>query len=92
MCSHAGGSTNPRLSSVIETSASQFDSMAGSACTGQTYLNSYGMDMAGTSGDQNAEYDNSHFITTEDLVCWSYQIACGMEYLTSRKVSERFNY
>jgi hypothetical protein len=25
-------------------------------------------------------------VTTKDLVCWSYQVARGMEYLASRQV------
>lgn len=36
------------------------------------------------SGDQSL-----HTITTSDLVCWSFQIARGMNYLTSRKVLHR---
>ncbi len=26
-------------------------------------------------------------ISTRDLICWSYQIASGMNYLSSKKVS-----
>lgn len=29
---------------------------------------------------------NAHPLTTRDLVCWSFQVANGMEYLASRKV------
>jgi serine/threonine protein kinase len=25
-------------------------------------------------------------ITTTDLVCWAFQVACGMSYLVSRKI------
>ena len=29
----------------------------------------------------------SPFVCTHDLISWSFQIACGMNYLTKRKVT-----
>lgn len=31
-------------------------------------------------------HGNFQTVTTSDLVCWSYQVACGMSYLASRGV------
>lgn len=31
-------------------------------------------------------HGNFQTVTTTDLVCWSYQVACGMSYLASRGV------
>jgi hypothetical protein len=29
-------------------------------------------------------------ISSKDLICWAYQVACGMEYLSSKQVIRTF--
>jgi len=63
---------------------------ATSAPTTVTYLQSDGHTgasaMSGLSFASQFSYDDEVPLITKDLVSYSYQIARGMEYLTSRKV------
>lgn len=43
------------------------------------------VDVANTINSSNTS-PPPRSITTTDLLCWSFQIACGMRYLSSRKV------
>jgi hypothetical protein len=35
----------------------------------------------------NQKNNNARALSTQDLISWAYQIACGMDYLARRKVS-----
>jgi hypothetical protein len=72
-----------------------------SVCTDMSYV-SNSPTVIGTDGNRRtSSSSNGHYrgvyqyrdvrpITTTDLLCWSFQLARGMEYLSSRNVRKSF--
>ncbi|XP_059197667.1 vascular endothelial growth factor receptor 2 isoform X2 [Centropristis striata] len=58
-------------------------------CTGTAVCSSGGDMASGNSMDTQEESSDEDHLTMEDLICYSFQVAKGMEFLSSRKCIHR---
>jgi hypothetical protein len=73
---------NMNLSSTPEESAAKPTAQVPSGNNSSDYKPRYW-----SPNNSKKEESRSPIVCTHDLIEWSYQIACGMNYLTKRKVS-----
>lgn len=97
-CRRVNRKGNERPEEYVQSSNVQ------SNCTGMSFLSNSPMSdghshrrsssSSGWNGNYHGVYNYKDIksLTTSDLLCWSFQIARGMEYLASRKVFVLISY
>ncbi|XP_051233155.1 vascular endothelial growth factor receptor 2 isoform X2 [Dicentrarchus labrax] len=58
-------------------------------CTGTAVCSRAGDEASGSNTDSQEESSDDDHLTMEDLICYSFQVAKGMEFLSSRKCIHR---